>query len=333
MSLNLAPKKISDLFFIKSGDFHATKELDPGTIPLISCGDIDNGLVGYFDIPTDKRYQHMITVAYNGQPLLAKFHPYEFGAKDDVAVLRPQKPMLDSTLLYIAAELNLGKWRYSYGRKCFREKLENVQIQVPVRRINGSTVIDEKAIADYFSVTFTDIKPYKHKPESVTPPVLNWREFTISELFTVKRGDFHSLASLDPGAHRTVSRITQDNGTVGYFDRPEKAKVYPSGSITVSTVGGDAFFQINDYIATDNILILTPTHQVNPETLVFIAFALNREKWRYSYGRQCYKTKFEAITKVWLPVDKDGNLDEPKIKAFVENTAYWQRIKPELSLT
>lgn len=126
--------RLPQIFEIKAGDFHATKELDAGKVPLISCGDGDNGLVGFFQIPKENTYERCLTVAFNGTPLLTKFHPYRFGAKDDVAVLIPRDPMSDSTLLYIAALLNRMTWRYSYGRKCFRQKLEGVSISLPVAR-------------------------------------------------------------------------------------------------------------------------------------------------------------------------------------------------------
>ncbi|MDQ4121668.1 MAG: hypothetical protein M3209_09510 [Acidobacteriota bacterium] len=144
MNSNLTEKKLDALFQVKSGNFHSTSELDIGNTPLISCGDANNGLVGYFDIPEELAYQHTLTVAYNGQPLTTKFHPYKFGAKDDVAVLLPRQPMLDTTLLYVASQLNSAMWRYSYGRKCFREKLRSVTIFVPM---NGDSV-DENAIAN-----------------------------------------------------------------------------------------------------------------------------------------------------------------------------------------
>lgn len=125
--------KISDIFRVQSGDFHSVSDMDPGVTPLISCGDLNNGVVGYFDIPVDKTYSRALTVAYNGSwPLTTKFHSYEFGSKDDVAVLVPLHPLKDSVLLYIAALLNREIWRYSYGRKCFKEKLASVEIRLPV---------------------------------------------------------------------------------------------------------------------------------------------------------------------------------------------------------
>ena len=106
--------KVSALFDVNSGDFHALKELEPGKIPLVSCGDTDNGVMGYYDIPADKQYRDTITVAYNGSwPIMSKFHPYAFGAKDDVAVLLPHQSMSTLALLYVAALLNRTTWRYS----------------------------------------------------------------------------------------------------------------------------------------------------------------------------------------------------------------------------
>lgn len=74
-----------------------------------------------------------------------KVHPYSFAAKDDVAVLLPLKPLSDATLLYVAALLNRMIWPYSYGRKCFRAKLQKVTIPIPM--LDGE--IDEQAIAKH----------------------------------------------------------------------------------------------------------------------------------------------------------------------------------------
>jgi type I restriction enzyme M protein len=140
--------KISDLFEVRSGDFHALKELELGNIPLVSCGDTDNGVMGYYDVPAEKQYNNTITVAYNGSwPIMSKFHPYTFGAKDDVAVLLPIHAMSKLALLYTAALFNRMTWRYSYGRKCFREKLEEVQLPIPIANKGNFVVVDEVRIA------------------------------------------------------------------------------------------------------------------------------------------------------------------------------------------
>lgn len=325
MTRRWVEKRLADLFDLRSGDFHATAELDPGNIPLISCGNRNNGLVDFFDIPPENTYRNAITVAYNGQPLTAKFHPYRFGAKDDVAVLIPRSPMRNSTLLYTAAFLDNMKWRYSYGRKCFRKKLENVRVSMPVLRANGVETIDEDAIDDIFSKDYREFIPERTASGPITIPRIQWRRFDLVELFDPARGDFHSIAALDPGPYMTVSRVSEDNGVVGYFLPPETARIYPRGVITISTVGGDAFVQLDDFIATDNVIVCVPKKPLRLPTLFFIAFALNWQKWRYSYGRQCYIKKVKQVN-FHLPVTQEGELDEDSIEYIVKQTSYWPHV-------
>jgi hypothetical protein len=98
----------------------------------------------YCNVPQPHQYRNALTIAYNGSwPLLTKYHPYVFAAKDDVAVCIPRRKFRLSTLLYAQFMLNREVWRHSYGRKCFREKLKRFNIEVPIDD-NGD--LNEQAI-------------------------------------------------------------------------------------------------------------------------------------------------------------------------------------------
>lgn len=329
----LESRKIRDLFDVKSGDIHAASELDPGNVPLISCGDTNNGLMGHYEIPDELQYKHCITVAYNGSwPLTAKFHPYSFGTKDDIAVLIPKQPMDDTTQLYIAALLNAQVWRYSYGRKCFRDKLKNVRLAIPVDSKSEGKPIDEQAIKEIFSKSYRDLIPAKSGDGVSVIPALKWCLFSILEIFDLQRGDFHSIANLDPGDFMTVSRTADNNGMVGYFDAPDGATVYEHGLLTVSTVGGEAFVQVENFIATDNVVICFPKLTLRMTTLFFIAFMLNYQRWRFGYGRQCYQAKLARVN-IHLPVNSEGQIDEDSIESIVTKASYWKLVAKRLPFT
>ena len=83
------------------------------------------------------------------------------------------------------------------------------------------------------------------------------------------------------------------------------------------------------FIATDNVVICTPKSPMKLTSLFFIQMMINQVKWRYSYGRQCYKTKF-AQTKIYLPVNNNGELNESFIEHVIKNTTYWSLIENEL---
>ncbi len=162
-------------------------------------------------------------------------------------------------------------------------------------------------------------------PKKVTARPGAWQRFIVTDLFHLRRGHFHSIADLDSGEYPTISRVSTDNGLVGFYDKPAKATVFERGTISVSTVTGDAFIQPVPFIATDNVVLCLPSKDMAIETRLFAQLMINLVKWRYSYGRQCYKRKF-AKTEIVMPVKK-GVLDVDYMKAVVESAGYWPLVK------
>jgi hypothetical protein len=154
---------LGEIYNLASGDFHNAANLKPGPIPLVSCRDSDNGVIGHIAL-SEHVYQGRFTVALNGSPLTAKYHPYRFSAKDDVAVCVPRSPLHLATEMFIMAMVNRERWRYSYYRKCYIEKLKRFRIPLPAK--NGE--IDESTIRDAVEAT-----PYwkfiqAYLPEAIT---------------------------------------------------------------------------------------------------------------------------------------------------------------------
>ena len=83
-----------------------------------------------------------LTVALNGNPLTAKYHHYEFAAKDNVAVCTPETELRLSTVFFIGTVLNRERWRYSYYRKCYMGKLRRFEVKLPC----NDDALDEDAV-------------------------------------------------------------------------------------------------------------------------------------------------------------------------------------------
>ncbi len=139
---------LGEIYELLPGDFHNAANLRPGPVPLVSCGDLDNGIIGHVAV-SDHVYQNRFTVALNGRPLTAKYHPYRFSAKDDVAVCVPRFPIRLTTEMFILAMLNRERWRYSYYRKCYIDKLRRFRVPLPAK----SGGIDEAAIRGMVEAT------------------------------------------------------------------------------------------------------------------------------------------------------------------------------------
>ena len=164
VTTSFQPIALTDIFDLRSGDYHKADDLTDGPYPLVSCGNKDNGLVRFCEVPPEHVYENCLTVAYNGHPLVTKYHPYKFAAKDDVAVLVPKKTLRVTTLLFVQMMLLKETWRYSYGRKCFKNKLIRAVINLPID--NGDLAEDamEKVMAN---TTYWDFIQPMIRPEKI----------------------------------------------------------------------------------------------------------------------------------------------------------------------
>lgn len=311
---------IASLFKIQYGDRAYTDKsiLDNGATPLVASQGVENGVYGFFDVPV-KYHSPIVTVPRTGSIGYAFVQLLPCTVTDDCMVLIPKKNMAVEYLFYVATVVRFSRWRFNYARKI-----------TPVRLGAIKVLSDEefKPTVSYNEM-FKRLYPKPSKALNyVTSPTLLF-DFSITDLFTLHRGHFHAIDQLEDGDYPTVSRVSVNNGVTGFYLKPAKAKILPKITLTVSTVTGDAFIQYSPFIATDNVVICKPKNPIRVTTLIYIQALLNKVKWRYSYGRQCYKGNFER-TVVKLPVIKDDKIDDGYIENLVTSLPYWDEYKARL---
>lgn len=305
---------IEDLFSVKRGIGGYRENLDIGNTPLVSATSINNGVLDFVDAaPTFKA--PCITVERVGGNAFIQLIDF-VTVPDDISVLVPKFNLTLEELFKISAQINLEKWRYNYGRKLSAKRLKKMEIRWPVETTKNITV------------NINNRLPKKAKKTDLNH-TSKFEMTPIPQLFKVDRGDFHALDRLDPGKLPTISRISINNGVTGYFELPEGAKIYNKRTITISTVSGDAFVQLENFICTDNVLICNPKYPFRDTTLFFIACMINLQKWRFSYGRQPYKRVFLKLS-IPLP-KKNGELDESYIEKIVKNCYGWGVVETKLN--
>lgn len=128
---------------LQTGEHHVSGEMDNGGTPLISTSSANNGVEKFVDVLLESTHKNAITIASDGMPLTSFFHYYPFVAKDNVIICHPNRKYRFATLLYITAQLNRLRWRFSYGRKCYLNKADKIKIFLPV---NAEGSIDEDYI-------------------------------------------------------------------------------------------------------------------------------------------------------------------------------------------
>jgi hypothetical protein len=308
-------RDLTSLFNVHNAKSAAFSDHTKGTIPFISNGFANNGIVGSVEpLPRDKvfGFDGICVSAFGEATVQYSSFIARGNGGSGLLVLEPKQKMTLSELYWYASYINQAiRWRFSFGRMMRKDRLEMLKLPEP-----QTTVLPTLDIP---------VSQYPAKKQ-ISANKIKWGRFRISELFNVRRGDFHSLSELAEGNVMTVSRIAENNGLAGYFEKPEHAKLHNSGDISVSTLGGDTFIQINPFMATDNVLVLTPKKPMSISVRLFIVYMLNRCKWRYSYGRQAYKTKFEQ-SEIMLPLNNLSEIDESFIESVVQRTVFWKEIR------
>ena len=312
---------ITKIFDIVTAHSSASSDYSEGSVAFVSNGFYNNGIIGYVEPYGNCKVFEQLAICVSAfcEATVQRppFLPRGNGGSGLTVLIPKQKMNYDELLNYASMINTFLKWRYSYGRMVNKGRLEKEFLP------------DIKILQNLYSEKIGSLIP-NEKNKDIKDEQLKLQEFSITQLFSLEHGDFHSLNDLDEGSFPTISRIEYNNGIVGYHDKPDNALLYQPLTLTVSTVTGDCFVQLEEYIATDNVVVLTPKRKFEATTLFFIAMMINKEKWRWMYGRQCYKTKFSS-TVVQLPVDK-SDIDERMIKEITASRWGWKFLKSYLDL-
>jgi restriction endonuclease S subunit len=144
----------------------------------------------------------------------------------------------------------------------------------------------------------------------------DWKYFKLSELFSFKRGKGITTfeIAVNPGTIPCIQSGEFNNGIIGFMDDSlinDKKHTYikaPFLSVARSGTSGIVHIQNRDCYVGDSAYALKLITNGNIFVYAFMATVLNKEKYRYAYGRKVSIEKYiERFIK--LPVNETGNPD------------------------
>lgn len=147
--------------------------------------------------------------------------------------------------------------------------------------------------------------------------VENWKRFKLKYLFDIKKGKRLTADEQTEGNNIYIGAIDANNGIANFIGQ---APIHKGNTISLSYNGsvGEAFYQENDYWATDDVNALYPRYDdFNKYIGFFIVSMLRQEKYKFSYGR---KWKLESMkdTEISLPIkhNPNGSIFRDKSKTY-----------------
>lgn len=312
MNLNITNWKnyrLGDLFEIKKGKRLTSEEQTDGETPYIGAIDSNNGVANYIGQPPIHA-GNTISLSYNGSVGQAFYQPVAFWATDDVNVLyfRDKNTTFNRDIaLFICTILKMEQYRYCYGRKWVVNSMNETIIKLPTKENRP----DWDFMAQYIKALYS--KPITSTIKSSNTPnidTVKWKRFIIKNLFDVilSKGDIQA-DDMAPGAVPLVSSGETNNGIVAYIDRggDGKAEIFDGNMLTVDMFC-NAFYQKEEFYAVSHgrINILIPKFNMDQYIGLFISAIINKEKYKYSYGRAVYSNVI-ANMEIKLPIQKSDN--------------------------
>lgn len=332
--------KYTELFDIsgsKTTTIEDLKAYGKGEYPYVTTQAVNNGVEGYFNYCTERGGVLTVDSAVLG---FCSYQEKDFSASDHVEVLRPKFEMTKYIALFLTTIINREQYRYSYGRKCSQTKLRRSQLKLPVTQ-EGTP--DWKYMEDFVKDQIIPQLPkkaqkvwlqkYDTQPMQQEKMKLNtdeWKWFLPSDIFTeisiAPSSDLNNL-ELDPFGLNYLSRAVVNNGYECKVKRDE-SKVTRGNFISVVMVGvpSFAFYQKNDVICSQNILVLRYP-AINQYNALFLCTILQKDGYRYSYGRTLSKANF-LQTRIKLPVTPAGTPNWQFMEDYIKSMPFSRNIEP-----
>jgi hypothetical protein len=143
-----------------------------------------------------------------------------------------------------------------------------------------------------------------------------WQNFNLTDLFEIKGTKTTPLLELQeygPGKFPFVTTQAANNGVEGYYNfSTEKG-----GVLTVdSAVLGFCSYQDVDFSASDHVEKLIPKFNMTRNIALFLATIMNREQYRYNYGRKASQIRLKCSS-IKLPA-KNGSPDWDFMEKFID---------------
>ena len=141
---------IERFFVVKGGKSNGESNYHAGSCPYVSSGDPQNSIIRLVgDVDNEVFPDGAITVTCFGR---ASVQPWRFMARGNggsaVRVLIPKYAMTYSELVWFAAQINMQRWRFFYGRMAILKRLKQIKLTAPMQPLPDGDVTIAKKVSE-----------------------------------------------------------------------------------------------------------------------------------------------------------------------------------------
>ena len=335
---------LGDLFNIEAGIYHYPDEYEDGETPYVSASNIQNGISQKINLKPDFK-GNCITTGKVG--CTAFYQSNDFCATSDVNIFTPKKFKLNEKIgLFIVSVINMSEnYKWSYGRQCRVGDSKEIIIKLPIQInehqlpiIDDSCSFSKKGyIPDFVfmekyitSLKCRPIKTYNVNKDSNILSLKNWKEFSLGDLFeqvykakAYVKNELELVQVPQIGYMRFITRTDENNGCDCYVKIDDNDIKEKGNAIIIGDTTSTIYYQAEDFVTGDHIVVCR-ANWINKYTALFIKSIVEKERYRYSYGR-AFKMDLIKSTIIKLPTKNDSP-DWEFMENYIKSLPYGDRI-------
>ena len=334
---------VGDFFSVElsSGDLKID-DCDSGTIPLVSSGQTNNGIVGYIDVKGDG-----VAQIFSGNKLTVDMFCNAYYQREDfyavshgrVNILTPLFDMNVQIGLFIATVINQESFKFSYGRAVYSNEIARMRIKLPaiIDKLGNATP-DWECMENYIKLLhFKPLTTHNKKKCSIKFNIDIWKEFFVDDVFDMLNGKGITKEEIEenPGDFIAVQSGEENNGIIGKIDNNYCIEMnYTSTDepcLTVARTGSAGFVSYQQFgcVVGDSakILLLKNKEKRNSYVYLFIKTILMANKYKYTYGRKVTENKYLS-EKIMLPTNVVNGQNTPNwyfMEKYIKSLPYGDR--------
>ena len=140
-----------------------------------------------------------------------------------------------------------------------------------------------------------------------------WKNFKIDTLFEVDKGIYLKQNLIIQGNVPYITAKAVSNGLNEFIGNKT---LFNKNSITVEKVNLTAFYQPKDYYCSHDVSVLK-NEFLNKENSLFICSMINRQGYKYSYGRQAQMNVIKRET-LFCPINEANKPDYKYMEEYTK---------------
>ena len=141
----------------------------------------------------------------------------------------------------------------------------------------------------------------------------------------INKGELTKAEGNDVGIHY-ITRTAEDNGCelIAQRDYIQKDFIEAGNAISIGDTTATCFYQNEEFIVGDHMVVVR-ANWLNKYRGLYITTLLNKEQYKYSYGRAFVMDKIKN-TVLYLPSTPEGEPDWQYMEDYIKSLPYGDRI-------